>query len=95
VNVCDGNRIQLEHLPAYIVENSVADDAIDPMEDLATLVKPLIRTEGNEVRWPDAERRMIMDAMVKSQGRKSEAAQALGYCRSTLWRKMKKYGIIE
>jgi two-component system, NtrC family, response regulator AtoC len=95
VNVCDGNRIQLEHLPAYIVENSVADDAIDPMENLATLVKPLIRTEGNEVRWPDAERRMIMDAMVKSQGRKSEAAQALGYCRSTLWRKMKKYGIIE
>jgi two-component system, NtrC family, response regulator AtoC len=95
VNVCDRNDILPEHLPAYMVENSATTNVSVSMENAALPVKPLIKTEGHEIRWSDAERRMIMDAMVKSQGRKNEAAQALGYCRSTLWRKMKKYGIIE
>ncbi len=36
---------------------------------------------------------MIMDALIKAGGRKNRAAEILGWGRSTLWRKMKRYGI--
>ena len=37
---------------------------------------------------------MILDALVKVNGRRTRAAQLLGWGRSTLWRKMKHYGIV-
>ncbi len=43
--------------------------------------------------WSAMERKMIMDALLKVKGRRSKAAQLLGWGRSTLWRKMKRYGI--
>jgi transcriptional regulator of acetoin/glycerol metabolism len=39
------------------------------------------------------ERQMIMDALVRAGGRKSKAADILGWGRSTLWRKMKKHNL--
>jgi two-component system, NtrC family, response regulator AtoC len=42
----------------------------------------------------EAERKMIMDAMVKTKGRRCEAARILGWGRSTLWRKMKRHGLV-
>jgi DNA-binding NtrC family response regulator len=45
------------------------------------------------ISWPDMERQMILDALYKARGRKSKAAEILGWGRSTLWRKMKHYGI--
>ncbi|MEG6552097.1 helix-turn-helix domain-containing protein, partial [Desulfocurvibacter africanus] len=45
--------------------------------------------------WPDVERRMILDALVRAGGRRSKAAEILGWGRSTLWRKMKSYGMDE
>ncbi len=94
VNVCDGNEIRTEHLPAYIVENSLENHAIDA-ELISTPMQPAIRPDTVGLNWADTERKMIMDAMVKCQGRKHDAAKVLGLCRSTLWRKMKKHGIIE
>jgi transcriptional regulator of acetoin/glycerol metabolism len=43
--------------------------------------------------WLEIEKRMIMEALIKSGGRKNKAAALLGWGRSTLWRKMKNYGI--
>jgi transcriptional regulator of acetoin/glycerol metabolism len=36
---------------------------------------------------------MIMEALIKASGRRKKAAASLGWARSTLWRKMKHYGI--
>jgi len=36
---------------------------------------------------------MILDALVRTGGRKNKAAAALGWARSTLYRKMKHYEI--
>jgi transcriptional regulator of acetoin/glycerol metabolism len=44
-------------------------------------------------RWEDVQRKMILEALVKTGGRKSKAAELLGWGRSTLWRKMKHFGI--
>ena len=44
-------------------------------------------------RWEDVQRTMILDALVKTGGKKKQAAELLGWGRSTLWRKMKNFGI--
>jgi DNA-binding NtrC family response regulator len=52
------------------------------------------RAVSAEESWEEVERRMILDALVQARGRRSRAAELLGWGRSTLWRKMKRYGIV-
>ena len=86
-----GKRIQVGDLPSYLTSGSeklsprVTDDAVSGTPD----------TAGSEesLDWAGIERKMIVDALVKASGRRSKAAQLLGWGRSTLWRKMKQYGI--
>ena len=94
VNVCEASQIQREHLPAYILESGLNGHDTGALENGPAESQFAIETERKEIRWADAERKMIMDAMVRAQGRRSDAAKMLGYCRSTLWRKMKKHGIV-
>ena len=47
-----------------------------------------------DVNWAALERNMILEAMVQAKGRRSKAADLLGWGRSTLWRKMKQYGLV-
>ncbi|MGC8719835.1 MAG: sigma-54 interaction domain-containing protein [Thermodesulforhabdaceae bacterium] len=46
------------------------------------------------VHWDDIEKAMIIEALMKAKGRRGKAAQMLGWGRSTLWRKMRKYNIV-
>lgn len=91
VNVCRDERIGLRDLPAYLTES---------FEDLAPgWTDKGARSAGEGVRgdpsldWPAMERKMIVDALLRANGRRSRAARLLGWGRSTLWRKMKLYGI--
>ncbi|MEN8211886.1 MAG: helix-turn-helix domain-containing protein, partial [Thermodesulfobacteriota bacterium] len=43
--------------------------------------------------WPSIQRRMILEALQQANGQKNRAAKILGWGRSTLWRKIKKYEI--
>lgn len=43
----------------------------------------------------DLERERILGALEEARGRKGDAAVRLGMSRSTLWRKMREYGIIQ
>ncbi len=49
--------------------------------------------DAESLDWSKVERKMIMDALLKTNGRRSSAARLLGWGRSTLWRKMKHHGI--
>lgn len=51
------------------------------------------QTDG--LTWEEVERRLILDALVRSGGKRKEAASLLGWSRSTLWRKMKARGVVE
>jgi len=95
VNVCEGNHIQREHLPAYIMENKSESDETDLVDNAPEPTQFLKKSNRNDMSWAEAERQMIMDAMAKTQGRRRDAAKVLGFCRSTLWRKMKRHGIVE
>lgn len=95
VNICEGNCILPEHLPTYILEYTPGEPTVNEAPQMISDSPPPPRTvESTDLSWTDAERKMIMDAMIKAQGRRQEAARILGWGRSTLWRKLKRYGMV-
>jgi transcriptional regulator with PAS, ATPase and Fis domain len=94
VNFCDGKVIRMRHLPGYMLQGPGLP------ENLATAPATPPKTHQNSTsratppeRWEDVQRKMILDALVKTGGKKQAAAELLGWGRSTLWRKMKHFGI--
>ncbi|MHC1728220.1 MAG: sigma-54 interaction domain-containing protein [Syntrophobacteraceae bacterium] len=97
VNICQEDQIAVNHLPAYISEPGSAGWSVEPETGEAQpaaldTAKPEEGTDG-ELSWDEMERKMITQAMMKSKGRRGKAAELLGWGRSTLWRKMKHYGL--
>ncbi|MBM3300495.1 MAG: helix-turn-helix domain-containing protein [Deltaproteobacteria bacterium] len=45
------------------------------------------------IDWREAERRMILDALLRAKGHRTRAGKYLGWGRSTLSRKLKEHGI--
>jgi two-component system response regulator AtoC len=97
INICRDRQIKPEHLPSYLMEAGHGDLAAVAQEPPTRLA--FKTEEGGFTRpepprsWPDIEKRMIMEALIKAGGRKNKAAASLGWARSTLWRKIKQYGI--
>jgi transcriptional regulator with PAS, ATPase and Fis domain len=97
VNICENGRIEPDHLPIYLMETF--DESL-PSGGQQTALQSERQTGGtalptanNAQDWPTIEKQMILDALVASGGRRNKAALALGWARSTLYRKMKFYGI--
>lgn len=99
VNVCRNERIEIEHLPHYLMESGRTDDvqnmggAAAPKVSEPQDVGANLAVKSGNANWAELERRMILDALLTYHGRKSKAAEALGWSRSTLWRKMKEHGV--
>ncbi|MCF8050131.1 MAG: sigma 54-interacting transcriptional regulator [Desulfobacterales bacterium] len=97
VNICTDDKITPRHLPAYLTDPSQA--AVVEVAPPATAgiaaesEKQRLARTGPDQPWPEIEKQMIIEALVKTGGRKSRAADFLGWSRSTLWRKMKQFGI--
>ncbi len=99
VNVSQGARIEVPDLPAYLSEPPASVQTVpgeSPPDDYPGAGRipehgalP-VRTGAN---WGETEKQMILDALVKAGGRRSRAAELLGWGRSTLWRKMKLHEI--
>ena len=101
VNVAQGTRIEADNLPAYILDHEpvqrvskmpAAEDVPNTQSEqlpMSTRHQP----EETGQTWSSVERRMIIDALKTSRGKKNKAAQILGMSRSTLWRKIKTYQI--
>ena len=73
----DGGRIELQHLPPEV--RSALDGG----------AQPRYRAEGDE----DAERDRIVWALETTGGSLTRSADVLGMGRTTLWRKMKAFGL--
>lgn len=98
VGIVDGAVIGLEHLPAYLseplAEKTISAPAANPhSDDTGDGISAAARNAAARTNWPALERTMILDALVQSKGRRAKAAELLGWGRSTLWRKMKQYGL--
>lgn len=88
VSVCRGGEITPECLPDYMVRmQATAPPAVAPAA-AATQAGP-----ADEANWQDAEKRLIMETLLRCKGNRGEAAKLLDWGRSTLWRKMKQHRI--
>jgi PAS domain S-box-containing protein len=77
-----GIEIQSRHLPSYLKHKHEPSPA------------PTSLTEGEDMSVLDnVERDLIVRALERHRGRTAAAAKELGVHRSTLWRKLKRYGI--
>jgi two-component system, NtrC family, response regulator AtoC len=97
MNICPRERIEVDHLPAYLLG---VDPAFEEPLSVGLPELPDSRPDPNvhepesqHRTWSEMERDMILDALSKAQGRREKAAEILGWGRSTLWRKIKKYQI--
>lgn len=99
VNFCDGKRVRMRHLPAYLSHVPTrSEHEAEPLLHAHPEAMPAMQSApavdpGEARNWEDVERRMIMNALIKAGGKRIRAAEILGWGRSTLWRKMKQYGI--
>lgn len=93
VSFCDTPLIRMRHLPGYMLHSpKLPGDLTFPTEQVSSQ-SPESKPPSRPERWEDVQRKMILDALVKANGKKQEAAKLLGWGRSTLWRKMKHFGI--
>ncbi|MBW2671514.1 MAG: sigma 54-interacting transcriptional regulator, partial [Deltaproteobacteria bacterium] len=93
VNICLRGQIQFTHLPAYLTETKPHDDLpASAMGETSGWTASFAQPgsgQSEQKTWASLERDMIMEALVKTGGRRNKAADILGWGRSTLWRKMK------
>jgi DNA-binding NtrC family response regulator len=78
-----GYRVEAQHLPEEI-RQSGGDDGQEPLEREA-------RYQSRDAN--EDERALIVAALQEADGHRSRAAKLLGMGRTTLWRKMREYGI--
>jgi PAS domain S-box-containing protein len=78
--LCKGTQITTAHLPHDFFENVVSSEGTTSLEI-------------NKLDYAEAQ--VIRNALKKYNGNRSKAAQELGIHKTTLWRKMKKFGINE
>lgn len=93
VNICQGERIGTKDLPQYLFRPldaplPAATETIPSKPSSAVQEKPADTNVGG---WTAVEKEMIMDALHKTGGNRSKAAEILGWGRTTLWRKLNKY----
>jgi DNA-binding NtrC family response regulator len=86
--VCDGNRILPCHLPPEIREP-------EPEGAPAAELRGSDSSRRYQAPDPEAERDAIRQALLEADGNRTRAAAALGMGRTTLWQKLKAYGIEE
>jgi transcriptional regulator of acetoin/glycerol metabolism len=80
---CNEGQIQLKHLPEYLRAAGLKQRDTNESQNVA--VSSLETFLG--------EKEQILDALSKARWNKKEAAEILQIDRTTLWRKIKKYGI--
>ncbi|MFH2123373.1 MAG: sigma 54-interacting transcriptional regulator [Pseudomonadota bacterium] len=101
VNICPGEQITPEHLPRYLFSPAEPPERVVPGQPTSLPYKERQTTRMEDERetnssetWHETEKIMILDAMKKSGGNRTKAADLLGMGRTTLWRKLKRYKVL-
>jgi PAS domain S-box-containing protein len=106
VNIGKKKKIHKELLPAYLFEpppeQQKAVQATDTEKTTPASLNSMLRSaelppareEKTQETWDDVERKLILETLRDNRGSRAKTAQALGWGRMTLWRKMKRYELI-
>jgi len=90
-NVRELERV-LEHAFVFVKGAVITRDHLPEME--SPLARPVSPWSGSDDQPPASEILTIQKALQKAQGKRDAAARLLGISRSSLWRKMKNYGLL-
>jgi PAS domain S-box-containing protein len=93
VNICEGKEIAARHLPGYLQEAAAGQQDFSEGVNKNLVEKTKVLSGSHLETWAGTEREMIRQALLATRGKKQKAAEQLGWARSTLWRKMKQYGL--
>jgi two-component system response regulator HydG len=92
--VCEGGRILAHHLPEEVREGATAGVSASSGDGRkaadARAPEPAKRYVAPDA---EAEREAILHALEEADGNRTRAAAALGMGRTTLWQKLKEYGL--
>lgn len=91
INIVDDGYIELENLPIYLAEKIDLDDNESPEEHFYFSLLEGFESLDSAVN--NMEKKMIIDALEKSKGNISKAAEALRITRQRLYYKMDKHNI--
>lgn len=94
VHVCSEDFISERHLPEYLV-HSIKEDSEKKTMGKEENFFDLEKLNSENLTWEEIEKKRILEALISSGGKKTEAAKKLGWARSTLWRKLKEYGLVQ
>lgn len=86
-----GNIRELQHIIERVVILN-PDDKLDASAFSLSIITET-STENKDFKMESLEKQNIQDVLKACQGNMSQAAAALGYARSTLYRKIEKYGL--
>lgn len=94
-NLCQGGEITAEHLPESVKTAVAAEPrtTAPPAAAASGGALPATPAAPASENWHEAEKSMILEALVQCRGKRGEAADRLGWGRSTLWRKMKQHNL--
>jgi PAS domain S-box-containing protein len=90
---CRHKRIDVRHLPEEVFVRSFEPEASGSASVESTVDPPAVTSSYRPSGDQDA--RLIREALERHRWNRTEAAKSLGIGRNTLWRKMKKYGLLE
>ncbi len=88
--LCRESEIDVQHLPPEVDKARREDAPSSPGENVQE-GDSAPRTKSRSVQ--DAELAAIREALARNNGHRRKTAEELGIDKSTLWRKMKRYGI--
>jgi len=78
--LCDGNKIDVDCLPKEVIMKEEKKDSTTPLEEPPPFKK--------------AEAEIVKKILEKNKGNRIKTAHELGISRATLWRKIKRYGLM-
>jgi PAS domain S-box-containing protein len=78
--LCDGNKIDVDCLPKEVIMKEEKKDSTTPLEEPPPFKK--------------AEAELVKKILEKNKGNRIKTAHELGISRATLWRKIKRYGLM-
>ena len=89
--VSDGGQIRLDDLPGELMEPAApVHDSVAPT---AALQAPA-RAAADRAPWRDQEGQWLLEALQRHKWCVTAAADELGLCRATVYRRMKRHGIV-
>jgi PAS domain S-box-containing protein len=92
VNICQNQRIEVEHLPKYLFSRKAEATLQPPPSAQVEPLSPAASTAGKD--WQAIEKDLIIETLTQTRGNRTKAAEILGWGRTTLWRKLKSHGLV-